>query len=288
MKKIFTESLFPTILVTLLSFVFSFFSNYMNMPDVMIQVGEIVKVENQYQVSVSIFNLGKKDVHKMDTIFPDVINLGDIHTSDKIIINQKTSTGQNVYEIGGIRKDQSVQMTLFFQNQINPEKISFLNSDLNISVNYFNQQVDVYQGRVVREALIQTIVFLIIFGSFNYFYVKRMKESERLLERVEKNNEMQLKFYKEQLNDVQSVMAKTRILNARRTHEYKKELSFWRDTIRKIIYNSGRTEREANKMFDQISTNLKTHQTHKEERDVQTLMELEEMYAYKAKKDKDE
>lgn len=41
----------------------------------------------------------------MDIIFLDVINFGDIYISDKIIINQKMSIGQNVYEIGGIRKD---------------------------------------------------------------------------------------------------------------------------------------------------------------------------------------
>ncbi|WP_433581566.1 hypothetical protein [Paenibacillus amylolyticus] len=292
MKKIFTESLFPTVLATILSFFLSFINSYINMPDVIINVGEVVKVKNQYQVSVSIFNQGKRDIHKIETVFPDEIKTSDIYTSDKLILNQKAGNGQNVFEIGGVRKGQSIQMTLFFQNPINPEKINFLSSELNVSVNYFNQQVDATQGKVVREALIQTIVFLLIFGSFNYFSVRRMNETKELLnrfednhknqiERVEKNSEIQLDFYKEQLDQLKSVVAKTRILNARRTYEYKKELSFWRDTIRKIIYNSGRTEREANNMFNQISTHLKTHQTHKEERDVETLMQLEEMYAYK-------
>lgn len=320
MNKLIKDSLVPAIVTTLIAFIFNIIVTYSTRTDIIIHVGEAVKVKGEYQLSVSFFNQGKKDIHKLDMILPVDIELSDIYTSDPILIRPLTGGGQNSYEIGGVSKSQRIQMTLFFQNDVDPEKLNFLSPDMSVVVNQFDK-MEAPGTKEIRSASVMAVVFLLIFLVFNVYFKREFtkleeseakrrlefsEEREKLKKEINDDNDKFNQKYNtlvleheeragllderailltKKLDQMETRSSKARIIHARRISEYKKELSYWRDTVRKIIYNAGRSEREANRMLEQISVNLKTFQTQKEDHDINTLMLLEEMYAYNRKED---
>ncbi|WP_337034733.1 hypothetical protein [Paenibacillus illinoisensis] len=312
MNKLLKDSLLPAIVTTVIAFAFNMFVAYFARTDLIIHVGEAVKVKEDYQVSVGFFNQGKKDIHKLNMILPVDIELSDINTSDPIMIRSLTGGGQNSFELGGISKSQKVQMTILFPEDVDPAKLNFLSSDISIGVKQFDG-MEAPGTKELRSTLVQAVIYLIIFLGFNIYFKNQFlkldkkalehqtqasqqieefrneikqtsgmyEERIKILNSMQDIAEQQTSSLKKRLDEIESRVVKTRIIHARRIYEYKKELSYWRDTVRKIIYNAGMSEREANKMLEQISVNLKTHRTQKEEHDLESLIMLEEMYAYK-------
>lgn len=120
--------------------------------------------------------------------------------------------------------------------------------------------------------IIATSLFYGLFSALSAYYTKNLMEKTNsdfqkkrnvLLQKVEEtknrlsSNEKTAIKLNEKVFNLERRSLKLKLLYTARISDYKKELSFWRDTIRKVINNETTSE----KVIDEITTNLKTYKT---------------------------
>ena len=118
----------------------------------------------------------------------------------------------------------------------------------------------------IRYIIIYTIVYSVVSILSNYWLLnmqeKKMSLIEKRLEIEEKDLVLQRKDFekvKEDLNKEYNNYRKAKIILLARIRDYSKELDFWRDTIRKILYSIPKNRKED--ITKIVTNNLRTYQT---------------------------
>lgn len=105
------------------------------------------------------------------------------------------------------------------------------------------------------------------------FKTKIEETQKELIEKNIKDNKSIQKL-ESNLEKLQKESAKIKILYVSRISEYAKELSFWRDTIRKIMYNSESKNLNSELIIDTVIKSLKTYHT-RNQKDIEfTTLEI--------------
>ena len=73
-------------------------------------------------------------------------------------------------------------------------------------------------------------------------------------------------------------MRRIKIRFVKTISDYAKELEFWKDTIRKILYESNKNKIESEDIFKMVTLNLKTYNTLRkcDYRDINVLLDEKE------------
>jgi hypothetical protein len=74
--------------------------------------------------------------------------------------------------------------------------------------------------------------------------------------------------------ELQGTWARLRILFVARLSDYRKELDFWRDTIRKVLYTQGRSEQDREALIREVTMSLKTYGTSSQAEDFPTIQAM--------------
>jgi hypothetical protein len=83
---------------------------------------------------------------------------------------------------------------------------------------------------------------------------------------------------KEEITDIRNTHSRHKILLLARLSDYSKELSFWQDTVRKILYQQTGSGQSAEKLIEEIRNSLGTYTTKKGvEDDLNTVKVLADM-----------
>ncbi|KQU24983.1 hypothetical protein ASG65_16790 [Bacillus sp. Leaf13] len=110
---------------------------------------------------------------------------------------------------------------------------------------------------------------------------KTMEASSRIVEDTKRSMEKldkKLDESEKALEKFKIDSKKSQILLLAKLNDYRKELNFWRDTIRKIIYQLPNGDSKAEQLIKIVSKSLKTYQTHeKQEHDFEALKVLSKM-----------
>lgn len=98
---------------------------------------------------------------------------------------------------------------------------------------------------------------------------KSLAESEKLSDRIDLQKEQS----KKAINEL-------RLYYFTRISDLQKELSFWRDTVRKMLYNSQNEFQTADKVIETVTSTLKTYTTRKRsEKNMDELLYLAQLIA---------
>jgi hypothetical protein len=132
---------------------------------------------------------------------------------------------------------------------------SFSNLDSPIKESFFN-------------GLQTAIIFTILYSLFLYFISRRNEKLNKKIEETNKrleNQEAECVVCKREAKETKSEALKSlrriQIVLLSRISDYNKELSFWRDTIRKVLYQDNKSESFADAVIKNVSENLKTYST---------------------------
>lgn len=127
----------------------------------------------------------------------------------------------------------------------------------------------------VLNGIVTALVYAILFGLATYFVERRAIKLQRSLDSVDerlqssdKKNEDLARTYDEgkkemkvKIRAIEDRVTKQRLYLLARLSDYSRELTFWRDTIRKMLYQAGAEKKTVENILDQVTTTLRTHGT---------------------------
>ena len=131
---------------------------------------------------------------------------------------------------------------------------------LNIEVKNKGNRVP-YFKKVFRDALLTSFIMTIIYGIYTFFFFQKLNHVDK--NRTELRKDLQQITFESNKTASEAKISHQRIklLLIARIQDYRKELDFWKDTIRKIIYNQRGAKQDVNDLFDIVTKNLKTYGT---------------------------
>lgn len=127
----------------------------------------------------------------------------------------------------------------------------------------FNPVISSLYG-ALRTASIYT-VFVIIIAAWLKSKLNLLQERLNKLESehvpfMEKATKQSNEFHK-RIDEMRQIAVRQRVILLRQLSDYRTELSFWRDSIRKILYEKYKNNENADVIIKDITNNLKTYGT---------------------------
>ena len=124
----------------------------------------------------------------------------------------------------------------------------------------------------LRKSLIQisfiSLITALIYGVFVFILYVGLDKIKNKLQDETSKLEIDLKTAMDNLDKTDIKIkensranAKIRLVLLSRLSDYAKELEFWRNTIRKLLYSSENKDAAAKQLISQVSKNLKTYTT---------------------------
>lgn len=213
-----------------------------------------LKVAESYITSIDIKNFSKK-IKNTDLCVSSVIQITEVESSVSYTFDKQNG----IITIDKIHPMSSVSLIVKSNSPI--EKTNFkVSSDSRTTISYLSEQKSITQT-VVLFAVIQFIV------SFLYILISISRDEKKRNDQYA----VQARETEELKKQVLEVRQSAEINNKRlrwiqayynvRFSDYAKELDFWKDTIRRMMYSFGTTKQDGERLLDMVTTSLKTYTT---------------------------
>jgi len=310
MKK-YIETIVTVIITFVISLVLNSISTYITQDQGMVKMGSTMKVNNQEYLPLDIETYSSKTTNGLLFAIPSVTLVTEIVSSHPLNIEEIPAaigiSDIKYMKLSDIEPSTTVQLLIPITSNQDASLIRLTNQEqLRFSV-VRKDEVKSPLNTAVQEALKIATISSLLYGIVLLWMLanseKRDKEWKENLEnsnkewkeRVEKtdkelkadlekmDHETQEKMTElkrkvsegeERSENVINQFQRVRLLLLARLSDYGKELDFWRDTIRKILYESKADERTVERIFDQVTKSLKTYSVQEREVDFNAIETL--------------
>ncbi|MBU8685520.1 hypothetical protein MOD67_16140 [Bacillus licheniformis] len=278
-KEKFSDYFLNIILPTVIAVVFNWASTYYNGTST-VTIGQSTKLSDQYILPISIN--AYKDIDKLKITFPTKLNENQISSNKslhiKSIDNNIGVDNESTFEITKIAEESSVQLLISTKEAINDKNINVDKNGNNLSVYYEAALLNPAHKQLLSIILNGVLLFLIL-NFVLWLTEKRRKRDYKRMRNLIRDSRRDLRArardfetLKNDLDREKYKSAKARILLQAKLNDYKKELGFWRNTIRKVLYEIPDGEKKAEKLIGTVTSSLETYETNeKNQHDFETL-----------------
>ncbi|MGG0025251.1 hypothetical protein ABEY03_16345 [Bacillus inaquosorum] len=292
-KEKVTEYIWTILIPTIITFIISWVGSYYNGTST-VSIGQPTKVSGQYITPINISPY--HDIKELRITFPQKLDVKQISSNEPINVkSDKNNIGvesNSTFEIAKIVENNSVQLLITTQKKLNDKEIRIDKNGNNISVNYESQIVNPAKKQLINLIITSSIYFimlnilaLIMNKRWDKYYAK-MKNEIKEFEDNAKDLDKKSKKKTEELSELRKTLnqafeetdrikyheKKKQILLLAKLNDYKKELTFWRNTIRKVLYELPDGDKKADKLIGTVTSSLKTYGTvEKNEHDYESL-----------------
>lgn len=313
MGKRVLEAVITAALVAFISFISSLTFTYFFDNNSSVKIGMSTELSKRQFVLPIDINTFEKDIKDLRIGLPLPVNEQQIKSNQplniKIIKNNIGETTGTILEVTKIPSGENVQLVLKTNKSVEGKNVQVYENGNKVDIEYLSKTKNPLQSQL-KVLVLSSIIYAILAGITTYLGNKRLNvQTQKLRDdmndlektRVKHNQEAketmgELKKHleeskikqddlKNEIKETREAIARTKteslkkqILLQAKLNDYRKELNFWRDTIRKILYRLPHGEKKAEELFKIISSSLKTYQTHeKDNHDFETLKVLSKM-----------
>lgn len=253
-----------TILYTVLAAIIQFMMSFMSISSGTIIANEPINIKNDTYLSVvDIINTSDDIVKDIGIELPgELLEINSSIPLDYKVENYKNGRISKIL-VNTVHEKSNYQIIAKYKKNVESTIVisNYKTNHLTLTnkSNYLNPRKDFY----IKLGLSSFILGLLL-ALMTYYLKKETNELKTISENLK--NEIKSKVSSDALTfedlnkriaNAEYRLLKQRLLYTARIGDYKKELSFWRDTIRKVINNETKSE----KVIDEITTNLKTYKT---------------------------
>lgn len=274
--------LFTLVVEASLTFAFSSKGTY--------QYNIIEGIDSKSQAILRFSNHSDSELNNIKVLVPKDLSISEVHSSipvaidtvdDRISLNR-----QKILEISLVPAGKNVTILIPLMNiemcceLLNGGEIAVKHIKSNDSESRLANAI----SSGIQSALIYIIILSIFLWGINSMMKHEFKKSSARLDEVEKRHQKDLDEYKSQmttykelgeyadsrrervekrLSDAEKVYWRFKTTTLKRLSDYSKELDFWRDTIRKVLYTANIDKSHAEKLIDDVTNSLKTYTTRK-------------------------
>jgi len=119
-------------------------------------------------------------------------------------------------------------------------------------------------SRAINDAIISALIYSLFVGILWYKYLgEKDKTHKRIDELIEKSSKLESEM-ENKMKEERKVTLRLKIYLLARINDYSKELNFWRNSVSKILIQSGKDEKYADKLIEKVSESLNTQSTNSE------------------------
>ena len=259
-KKIIVDAIVTSLISSLVLFIINSGVYWFTKEKINITVTPSLYINNEYVTVISIKNFqNNKSIQEINLWLDNVI-VKNINTELKNV------TTNNNIKINNIEPDYTGSIIIYSEKEINEQNLKVeLNEKCNLV--FTNSQKESAYIQIINylgTALIYFIEFAIMLYLSNKISSKqveklkeKVEEEEKVLKLLEKSQEKTTKQEKE----LQKIIMKNKLLLERKLSDYSRELNFWKDTIRKILYGVSCDETKKKDICEIVTDNLKTYRT---------------------------
>ena len=221
-------SIFTVFVVNmLLASIAAFYGN----PKASVMVGPKLALDGKNYLPIDIVNFKDKSIGGLRFSIPRETKIGEIIVTTPIeIIESNNDVNTDLVKRIDLSKIEASRLTRIFVPLINDtsaDLVKLLNGEEKEVRVVTTENLENPIIRAMREALL-IAVCITLFEGIGLFYLIK---SERKL----RDEFMEVK---KEMSDVRDRHSKSRLLLIARISDYAKELDFWRDTIRKMLYKT--------------------------------------------------
>lgn len=283
--KLLVESFLKAIIPIIITALGTFFMTYLDSQKAVIRIGNITTTSNnKYICCMDISNYQSKNIDKLTITIPCNIELSDISTNryidiEKIDSNTYLGHESSTFTLNNISSEKQLSFSITTDKEINIDDIQINKNNNKLKILYNKQE-----SNPLTQNLISFIAYIVCFTIFvlisDYTTSKKRlihnQEIDEKYKEFKKNHDEQIKFIEKRNTELKhkidnleidckkdaEICLKQKLLLIKQISDYKKELDFWKDTIRKILYtNYNYSKNDANKLFNTITNNLETYST---------------------------
>mgnify|MGYP002801220870 FL=1 len=265
-------------ITTIISLAVSVGIQWLSLESVVVTISPSSELDGKYLTVISVQNLEESTLSNLSLYFDTDFDVLEIKSSDEFE-HQK-----QYVELEQISPKAKYSVIVWTEQPISKGQI-IAESDYKTRLDYSNDS---------SPFLLQILWFIVPFAFITFLatsvqiwvdWKHRIKESQKNLERC---NELQQETeridaerqsqkaeleslkkvadkssqeYDKQMRELKRDSNEMRLYLLTRISQLHKELSFWRDTVRKMLYNSQNEFQTADKVIDTVTSTLKTYTT---------------------------
>ena len=284
-----TSSLILNIIITfVITLALQTIASYSTLSNGEVQYSVLTKSKNDYQAIVRIENASTKPISDLQILIPKSVHPKEIISTNpiKIDITDSDLTNQDLKILSISMIPPSTTTILFIPLHQEAECCTFVNLDsLQLNQNnglYLEQPLLTAFKKGIEVALILMLIYIPI----TLYLSTKIKETsikldstrqesadlkktiEDLQDEIKKEHhdmrdhfQKQKKEHQEKLTQATLKISKIKATLIRAISDYSKELDFWKDTIRKMLYTHASDSKIVDKLIDSMTATLGTYQT---------------------------
>jgi len=278
-KESVLKSIFIAFIVTIYTMIIQFVVGYIDLDDGEIIYGPVINNNNQKHLIVNVANYNSGQLNNLLFRVPTSVIKEDILSSCPLEIIIK-SDGIGTIEhkriaLSGFPPKENNTILIPLLNNEEISCIKFLNADeKDVEVRKYDDLQNPIKNILKESIIIASIISLVAF-----FFILKIISDDIKSENRRKEVINTLDNLKKESDDIlvnaKKTHSKLRIILLSKISAYSKELAFWRDTIRKVIYQSIKDKNKAEELIEVVTETLKTYKIQsKEINDDDTLEDL--------------
>lgn len=252
---------------------------WLDMESAIVNVSASAEIDEQYLTVVSVQNLKDTTLSGLSLYIDAEIDILDVKSSNGFNLHQ------HYIESDNISPKSNYTLTIWTKQPILKDQI-IAESDYKISINSAHSNAP-FVIQIIWAIGVAGIV-MIIGSSFTLWFSKRrIMQVQNYIREVEEKSEKssaEVEKLSDKMDDQKEQSKKAinelRLYYFARISDLQKELSFWRDTVRKMLYNSQNEFQIADKVIETVTSTLKTYTTRKRsEENMDELLYLAQLIA---------
>lgn len=269
------KNIINAFLTALSGAIVTIFLQWIAMESAIVTISPSAEMNGQYITIISVNNLKKETLSNLSLYFGPDLDIFEIESSDPFELQEK------YIEVDSIAPKAKYSVILRTDKAIEKDQI-IAESEYKIQLNYPNEDSPLMLQLLQHSALYGGIMFLIMLIEVLLKWkqnVEHFKKTMDLCNEAKEQVKSQEELVQKTQEEVDELKAESdRVINETKSQLLKenqelksyytiriaqlsKELTFWRDTIRKLLYDSRKEFQTADKVIETVTATLKTYTT---------------------------
>lgn len=249
------SALIPSLIILVLNASIGFFMK----EKINISISDSVYDNGVYITSMSVKNYQKdKSINEINFWITDT-EITDIKTDIKKLYDKDTGN----IKLFNVIPNYIGTIVIYSNDKINNENLK-IETEEKSDIVFLNEQKERVFIDIKEYAMIAIIYFVVLSAvTINSSINIRNRLDEKVKKIEEENDKIERRLDKseEESKEFENLLRKVKVRFIKIITDYAKELDFWKDTVRKLLYKSNENKLENEEIFKTVTLNLKTYNT---------------------------
>jgi hypothetical protein len=234
----------------------------------MVMIGPVVTIQGQPYMPIDISNHAQEPLDNLVLTIPESTDSHSIISSSPIEVEEipdvvGTSIRKRI-QISGLEPRQVTQLLVPMADQDAAELVRLVNAK---QVGLAIERVEDIERPIslaMKDAVVTASIYAVMLAIMTFWHYGQLGDLREETEAISKKLDeamAQAQELEEEASQITNKQKRIQILLLARLSDYSKELSFWRDTIRKILYQATGDSKGSETVINQVTETLRTYGT---------------------------